>query len=66
MSVKLEDIAKETGFSISTVSRVLSNSDYPVSEQIREKVFEAKVQEELDKYVNELKTKNYVQIKNFS
>ena len=38
MSVKLEDIAKETGFSISTVSRVLSNSTYPVSDQIREKV----------------------------
>ena len=34
MSVKLEDIAKETGFSISTVSRVLSNSNYPVSDQI--------------------------------
>jgi DNA-binding LacI/PurR family transcriptional regulator len=38
MSVKLEDIARETGFSISTVSRVLSNSSYTVSEQIREKV----------------------------
>ena len=38
MSVKLEDIAKETGFSISTVSRVLSNSNYPVCAQIREKV----------------------------
>ncbi len=38
MSVKLEDIARETGFSISTVSRVLSNSNYPVSETIREKV----------------------------
>jgi DNA-binding LacI/PurR family transcriptional regulator len=38
MSIKLEDIAKETGFSISTVSRVLSNSSYPVSEPIREKV----------------------------
>ncbi len=38
MSVKLEDIAKETGFSISTVSRVLSKSNYPVSEAIREKV----------------------------
>lgn len=38
MSVKLEDIAKETGFSISTISRVLSNSSYPVSDQIREKV----------------------------
>ena len=41
MSVRLEDIAKETGFSISTVSRVLSNSDYPVSDQIREKVVRA-------------------------
>ena len=41
MSVKLEDIAKETGFSISTVSRVLSSSSYPVSEQIREKVLRA-------------------------
>ena len=38
MSVKLEDIAKETGFSISTVSRVLSNSSYPVSGQICGKV----------------------------
>src|SRR5215211_2742287 len=38
MSIKLEDIAKETGFSISTVSRVLSNSNYRVSEPIREKV----------------------------
>jgi len=38
MSIKLEDIAKETGFSISTVSRVLSNSTYSVSEPIREKV----------------------------
>ena len=38
MSAKLEDIAKETGFSISTVSRVLSNSNYRVSAPIREKV----------------------------
>src|SRR5215210_7879711 len=38
MSIKLEDIAKETGFSISTVSRVLSNSSYRVSEPIREKI----------------------------
>ncbi|HEY9528964.1 MAG TPA: LacI family DNA-binding transcriptional regulator [Anaerolineales bacterium] len=38
MSVKLEDVARETGFSISTVSRVLSRSDYPVSEPIRTKV----------------------------
>src|ERR671925_2334838 len=41
MSIKLEDIAKETGFSISTVSRVLSNSSYRVSEPIREKVLHA-------------------------
>jgi DNA-binding LacI/PurR family transcriptional regulator len=41
MSVKLEDIARETGFSISTVSRVLSKSSYPVSEPIREKVLHA-------------------------
>jgi LacI family transcriptional regulator len=41
MSIKLEDIAKETGVSISTVSRVLSNSSYPVSEPIREKVLRA-------------------------
>ena len=41
MSVKLEDIARETGFSISTVSRVLSNSNYRVSEPIREKVLRA-------------------------
>lgn len=38
MSITLEDIAKETGFSVSTVSRVLSNSNYRVSEPIREKV----------------------------
>ena len=41
MSVKLEDIARETGFSISTVSRVLSHSNYPVSDSIREKVLRA-------------------------
>ncbi|MCE9624593.1 MAG: SurA N-terminal domain-containing protein [Deltaproteobacteria bacterium] len=47
--------------------KTLAGEEYQsVREQIREKVFEAKVQEELDKYVNELKTKNYVQIKNFS
>ncbi|GAB4540221.1 MAG: LacI family DNA-binding transcriptional regulator [Anaerolineae bacterium] len=40
MSVKLEDIARETGFSIATVSRVLANSDYPVNPAIREKVLE--------------------------
>lgn len=40
MTVKLEDIAKETGFSVPTVSRVLSRSDYPVSEQTRSVVIE--------------------------
>jgi len=38
MTPKLEDIAKATGYSIPTVSRVLSNSSYPVSDEIREKV----------------------------
>jgi LacI family transcriptional regulator len=38
VTVKLEDIARETGFSIATVSRVLANSDYPVSQAVREKV----------------------------
>jgi LacI family transcriptional regulator len=38
MPVKLEDIAKKTGFSISTVSRVLSNSNYSVSGPIREEI----------------------------
>jgi LacI family transcriptional regulator len=41
MSVKLEDIARETGFSIATVSRVLANSDYPVNASVREKVLKA-------------------------
>jgi DNA-binding LacI/PurR family transcriptional regulator len=38
MTVKLEDIARETKTSLATVSRVLSNSDYPVSEKTREHV----------------------------
>lgn len=38
MPVKLEDIARETGTSLATVSRVLSNSDYPVSEKTRDHV----------------------------
>jgi LacI family transcriptional regulator len=41
MPSKLEDIAKETGFSIATVSRVLSNSPYPVRASVREKILEA-------------------------
>ena len=38
MPSKLEDIARETGFSIATVSRVLSNSTYPVKATVREKI----------------------------
>jgi len=40
MPSKLVDIAKETGFSIATVSRVLSNSTYPVRAAVREKILE--------------------------
>src|SRR5512146_2696635 len=40
MTPKLEDIARETGFSIATVSRVLTNSSYPVKPAVREKVLE--------------------------
>lgn len=35
MPVKLEDIARRTGFSVPTVSRVLTNSNYPVNEETR-------------------------------
>ncbi|MFO1463771.1 MAG: SurA N-terminal domain-containing protein [bacterium] len=45
--------------------KTLAGEEYQtVREQIREKVFEEKVQEELEKYVNDLKSKNFVQIKN--
>lgn len=40
MPVTLAEIAEVTGFSISTVSRVLSNSDYPVSSDTRQKIME--------------------------
>lgn len=40
MPSKLEDIARETGFSIATVSRVLSNSSYPVRASVRVKILE--------------------------
>lgn len=40
MSPKLEDIANRTGFSIATISRVLSNSQYPVKPAVREKIIQ--------------------------
>ena len=40
MSVTLEDISKATGFSIPTVSRVLSNSRYPVNSVTRQRILE--------------------------
>lgn len=41
MTVKLEDIANKTGFSIPTVSRVLSNSNYPVNNETRDIILDA-------------------------
>ena len=41
MTVKLIDIAQSTGFSIPTVSRVLSNSQYPVNSTTRKIILEA-------------------------
>jgi LacI family transcriptional regulator len=40
MSVTLEDISKATGFSVPTVSRVLSNSGYPVKAVTRQRILE--------------------------
>lgn len=41
MPPKLEDIARATGFSVPTVSRVLTNSSYPVKPAVREKILAA-------------------------
>ena len=38
MPVKLEDVAKASGFSVPTVSRVLASSNYPVNAATREKI----------------------------
>ncbi len=40
MPVTLAEIAKITGFSIPTVSRVLSNSDYPVNSDTRQQIID--------------------------
>lgn len=41
MPVTLEEIAKATGFSIPTVSRALTNSNYPVNSVTRQRIIEA-------------------------
>lgn len=48
----IKDVARAAGTSVATVSRVLSNADYPVSAQLREKVRTAA--EELGFVPNEL------------
>src|SRR6266487_3920542 len=40
MSVTIEEIAKAAGFSIATVSRALTNSNYPVSQATRQRIIE--------------------------
>ncbi len=40
-SVTITDIARNCGVSVATVSRVLSNTDYPISDDIRESVVSA-------------------------
>jgi LacI family transcriptional regulator len=41
MSITLEDIAKATGFSVPTVSRALTHSNYPVNVDTRKKILAA-------------------------
>jgi LacI family transcriptional regulator len=40
-AVNITDVARRAGVSISTVSRVLNNSDYPIRPETRQKVLEA-------------------------
>ena len=40
MRVTLEEIAKTTGFSVPTVSRALTNKDYPVNPKTRKRILE--------------------------
>lgn len=41
MRITLEEIAKATGFSVPTVSRALTNNDYPVNPATRKRILEA-------------------------
>jgi DNA-binding LacI/PurR family transcriptional regulator len=41
MSVTIQDVANVSGFSIATVSRVLNNTNYPVSSRARQRIAEA-------------------------
>ncbi|MGD8406206.1 MAG: LacI family DNA-binding transcriptional regulator [Anaerolineales bacterium] len=40
MPITIKDIARESGYSIATVSRVLNHSSYPVKDTVREKILE--------------------------
>lgn len=55
MSYSIEDVAKQAGVSIATVSRVVNNANYPVSEKTRAKV--EKAIKELD-YVPNISAQN--------
>ena len=41
MRVSIKNVAKEAGVSIATVSRIINNTAYPVSDELRERVLEA-------------------------